>query len=169
MEAWQSFYVIVGSSAGALTGLMFVVITLVADAKDPPSLQQINGFATPAVVHYSAVLLLSAVLSAPWRDTHVVGSALGVGALAGLAYMVIVVRRLRQPAPYKPTFEDWSWHVVLPVVAYIALLVAHLGLRHDQPWALYTIAAAALLLLFIGIHNAWDTVIYIAVTRRKEP
>jgi hypothetical protein len=30
---WESFYVIVGSSAGALTGLMFVVITLVADAR----------------------------------------------------------------------------------------------------------------------------------------
>ena len=168
MEAWQSFYVIVGSSAGALTGLMFVVITLVADAKAPPTLQQINGFATPAVVHFSGVLLLSAVLSAPWHDTHVVGSALGLGALAGLAYMIIVLRRLRQPAPYKPGVEDWSWHVVLPVVAYVVLLVSHLGLRHDQPWALYTIATAALLLLFIGIHNAWDTVIYIAVNRRKE-
>jgi hypothetical protein len=165
---WETFYVIVGSSAGALTGLMFVVITLVADAKAPPTLQQINGFATPAVVHFSGVLLLSAVLSAPWRDTGVVGSALGVGALAGLAYMVVVLRRLRQPATYKPGLEDWSWHVVLPVVAYVVLLVAHMGLRHDQPWALYTIAAAALLLLFIGIHNAWDAVIYIAVTRRTE-
>ena len=30
------------------------------------------------------------------------------------------------------------------------------------------IAAIALLLMFVGIHNAWDTVTYIAVQRRKE-
>lgn len=168
MEAWQSFYVIVGSSAGALTGLMFVVITLVAGVKEPPSPYQINGFATPAVVHFSAVLLLSAVISAPWPDAHFVGTALGVGALAGLVYMVIVLRRLLRPAPYKPVVEDWIWHVVLPFVAYIVLLIAHLGLGHQQGWALYTIGGAALLLLFIGIRNAWDTVIYIAVTQRAE-
>src|SRR5207247_3359319 len=32
LQAWESFYVIVGSSAGALTGLQFVVMTLIAGA-----------------------------------------------------------------------------------------------------------------------------------------
>jgi hypothetical protein len=31
LAGWESFYVIVGSSAGALIGLQFVVITLIAD------------------------------------------------------------------------------------------------------------------------------------------
>jgi len=39
---WESFYVIVGSSAAALTGLMFVVITLIADSKQPPTLKEIT-------------------------------------------------------------------------------------------------------------------------------
>ena len=73
---WESFYVIVGSSAGALTGLMFVVITLIADSKQPRTLTEINAFATPAVVHFSAVLLISAVLSAPWPNGRVAASVL---------------------------------------------------------------------------------------------
>lgn len=166
---WESFYVIVGSSAGALTGLMFVVITLIADSKQPRSLQEINAFATPAVVHFSAVLLIAAVLSAPWPDGRVVGSAIGLCAIAGLVYMVIVLRRLFRPTQYRAVLEDWVWHVVLPFLAYSALLVAHLGLRHDQLWALYLIGAAALLLLFIGIHNAWDIVTYMVVSKGKEP
>ena len=31
LVGWENFYVIVGSSAGALIGLQFVVITLIAD------------------------------------------------------------------------------------------------------------------------------------------
>ena len=53
--AWETFYVIVGSSAGALTGLMFVVIALVAEFRG--SERQIEAFGTPTVVHFSAPLL----------------------------------------------------------------------------------------------------------------
>ena len=165
---WESFYVIVGSSAAALTGLMFVVITLIADSKQPPTLKEINAFATPAVVHFSGVLLISAVMSAPWPDGRMLSYALGLSAIAGIGYMIIVLRRLLQPTPYRKTMEDWVWHVVLPFLAYIALLVAPIGLRQDHHWALYAIGAVALLLLFIGIHNAWDTVTYIIVSQRKK-
>jgi len=164
---WESFYVIVGSSAAALTGLMFVVITLIADSKQPPTLKEINAFATPAVVHFSAVLLISALLSAPWPDGRMVAYALGLSAIVGIGYMIIVLRRLLQPTPYRKAVEDWIWHAVLPFLAYIALVVAHMALRQDQHWALYAIGAVALLLLFIGIHNAWDTVTYIIVSQRK--
>jgi hypothetical protein len=165
---WESFYVIVGSSAAALTGLMFVVITLIADSKQPPTLEEINAFATPAVVHFSGVLLISAVMSAPWPDGRTVAYALSLSAIAGIGYMIIVLRRLRQPTNYQKQLEDWIWHVVLPFLAYIALLVAPMALRQDHHWALYAIGAVALLLLFVGIHNAWDTVTYIIVSQRKK-
>ena len=169
LARWEAFYLIVGTSAGALIGLMFVVITLIADAKRPPSLTQVNAFATPAVVHFSACLLVSAVVAAPWPDGRTVAPLLGLGAIVGMAYMVIVLRRLRQPSPYRPQIEDWIWHVVLPFLAYGTLLAAHFGLRHDRPWAPYGVGAVALLLLLIGIHNAWDTVTYVVVSQRKAP
>jgi ABC-type uncharacterized transport system permease subunit len=81
--------------------------------------------------------------------------------------MFIVLRRLIQPTDYQKALEDWIWHVVLPFLAYIALLVAHMALRHDHDWALYAVGGVALLLLFIGIHNAWDTVTYMVVSRRR--
>jgi len=165
---WESFYVIVGSSAAALTGLMFVVITLIADSKMPRSLKQINAFATPTVVHFTAVLTISAVLSAPWSHVRTAAMVLGLSALGGIAYMVIVLRRLLQETQYAKVLEDWVWHVVLPTLAYGGLFAAHMGLRHEQDWALYAIGAVAVLLLFVGIHNAWDTVTYAVVTSRGD-
>jgi hypothetical protein len=44
-----------------------------------------------------------------------------------------------------------------------------MALRHNHHWALHAIAAVALLLLFIGIHNAWDSVTYMVASRRNAP
>lgn len=163
LSQWDNFYVIVGSSGGALTGLMFVVVTLAADSKLPRNAETVNAFATPNVIHFVAVLLLSAILSAPWRQLRDPAHVIGATALAGVVYVVIIFRRMlrQRESGYQPVLEDWVWHFVLPMVSYTALFVGAAGMSHEQTWALFTIAGVALLLLFIGIHNAWDTVAYI--------
>lgn len=65
LATWESFYVIIGSSAAALTGLQFVVIALIAEARTRSTPREIAAFGTPTIVHFCAVLLLSAILSAP--------------------------------------------------------------------------------------------------------
>ena len=60
---WQNFYVIIGSSTGALIGLQFVVMALIANLpRRPVEAQAGHAFATPNIVHFGAVLLLSAAL-----------------------------------------------------------------------------------------------------------
>jgi hypothetical protein len=66
-------------------------------------------------------------------------------------------------------FEDWLWHAVLPLIAYAVLLIAAIVLRSYPQRVLFVVGATALLLLFIGIHNAWDTVTYIAVGGLQTP
>jgi hypothetical protein len=161
LVAWESFYVIVGSSGGALTGLQFVVMALIAEARRGSITREVDAFGTPTIVHFCSVLLVSAILSAPWRALSNVGLALGVCGLAGLVYCVLVVRRARQTG-YRPVFEDWLWHAVLPLLAYTLLLVAAVALRSYPQRILFLVGATALLLLFIGIHNAWDSVTYVA-------
>lgn len=164
--AWESYYVIVGSSAAALTGLQFVVIALIADAPMKRSLAEINTFGTPTVVHFGAVLLVSALLSAPWHRLSTAGVILGALGAAGIVYELVVLNRTRRTG-YRPVMEDWIWHLILPVLSYVALLVAAIALQARPEPALFAVAAAALVLLFIGIHNAWDTVTYIAVNRDR--
>lgn len=169
LAEWENFYVIIGSSAGALIGLQFVVLTLVADlpiARDDA--QASAAFTTPSVVHFGIVLLLSAIVSAPWNGIAAVAVLWGVVGLGGLLYTVTVARRLRTQTSYQPVFEDWLFHVLLPSAAYAALGVsAGAAYSHLRP-ALFLVAAAALLLLFIGIHNAWDIVTYHVFVRKRE-
>lgn len=53
------------------------------------------------------------------------------------------------------------------VIAYAALLAAAVLLPHYSGPALSLVAAAALGLVFIGIHNSWDTITYIAADRHQ--
>jgi hypothetical protein len=164
-STWESFYVIVGSSAAALTGLQFVVIALVAEARRASTTKEIDAFGTPNVVHFCAVLMVSATLSAPWTDLAGAAAVLAVAGLAGVIYIGLVLHRARRQTGYEPVLEDWLFHVIFPFVAYLCLAVAPLTMYRDATDSLFCIGAAALLLLFVGIHNAWDTVTWIVVNR----
>ena len=165
LSEWESFYVIVGSSAGALTGLQFVVMALINDMQRRTTPETISAFGTPNIVHFCVVLLLSAVLSAPWPN--LVGAAwiLAPVGLAGIVYASFVTMRARRQVGYKPVFEDWLFHIILPYASYILLFVGAVTLNSNHEVALFIIAAMALLLMFVGIHNAWDTVTYLMLER----
>jgi hypothetical protein len=159
---WESFYVIVGSSGAALTGLQFVVMALVAEAQTKGSADTINAFGTPTVVHFCTVLGTAAILSAPWRSAVAPAVILGLCGVGGMVYVAISTARARRQTDYKPVLEDWVWHSVLPFIAYATLLIGAFAIDRSDRAGLFAIAATTLLLLFIGIHNSWDSVAYIA-------
>jgi len=167
LAAWESFYVIVGSSAAALTGLQFVVIVLGAEIRALGAGQAVSAFATPTIVHFGAVLLVSAICSAPWHSLTNAGFVLAACGLAGTLYSLSIVRHARRQKDYKPVLEDWLWHFTFPLLAYPTLLLAALLLRSHPVGALFWIGTIAVFLLFIGIHNAWDAVVYMAQRSRE--
>jgi hypothetical protein len=169
LVAWETFFFLVGSSGAALTGVQFVVIALIAESRRRATTREIEAFTTPTILHFCAVLLVSAILSAPWQGLSRAAFALGASALAGLMYGLIVVRRARRMTTYRPVLEDWLWHAVLPLAAYALLLAASVALTRYPHRALFVVGATTLLLLFIGIHNAWDTVTYITVEQLQMP
>src|SRR5262245_8885742 len=145
LSGWESFYVIVGSSAAALTGLNFVVVALGADRgllSQAGSQKASLAFSSPTIVHFCGVLLISAVLSAPWDDVSGMGWWVDLFGIAGLIYTAIVLARARSQTRYQPVLEDWIWHVTLPILAYGAVLVAGVLFRAHEENALFIIAGA---------------------------
>ena len=166
LAEWESFYVIIGGSAAALTGLMFVVIAVVADAGPRAATPLgIASFVTPTIIHFCGALLISAILSAPWPRHLFVQIALGLVGIGGFIYAIAVLRRVRGVKNYTMVFEDWAWHVQLPFLAYAATVGAAAVMESETIFALFLVGGASVLLLFIGIHNAWDTVTHLTMQR----
>jgi hypothetical protein len=165
LTAWENFYIIIGSSAGALTGLMFVVITLIAGRRQDETSWAIGAFDTPIVVHLGVVLFLAALLSAPWSALEPVAILLGFTGLGGMAYVAIVMRRMRRRVAYEMVREDWLWFALLPFAGYITLLVASLLLPSSPDAALFIVGAVLLLLVMVGLRNAWDAITFLVTER----
>jgi hypothetical protein len=171
LGGWQNFYVIIGSSAAALTGLTFIVITLVADANSAsqaPStrLLGLRAFITPTTVHFVSALWLSALLTIPGHTVNSLALCLAATGLVGVVYCVRVIRWMIQTlAVYKVFLSDWIWCAALPLLAHLGLLGAALLLAENPRAALYAVAGATLLVLLTGIHNAWDVVAWVTTER----
>ena len=170
LTPWSSFYVMAGSSAAALTGLMFVVITLVHGTerlrRNPDG---ISTFSTPTVMHFCAALFVSAALNAPWRSMTQVTVLLGLAGLYGVVYVVRVTFQAKRLTAYTPDREDWMWYAFAPFVAYGAIFAGAVALLTAPVTALFALAGGVVLLIFIGIRNAWDVVTFIATRSVEEP
>lgn len=102
--------------------------------------ESLSAFGSPNIVHVSVALLISAVCSAPWHGPATPGVAV---------------------------LEDWIRHPALPITAYTGLVWAGFQLARAADDAAFVVAGVALLLVFVGIHNAWDTVMYVTVERAR--
>jgi hypothetical protein len=162
---WSDFYVITGSSSAALTGLMFVSVTIIAGRRTDPDQQRTATatYSTPTIIHFCGAFLVSVVMTAPWAAVLYAKIILALAGFAGVVYTVRVLLRARTLTVYRPDAEDWTWVIILPIVAYVAIVVSALLLSPTAPGPLFAIGAAAVLLIFIGIHNAWDVVTYVAI------
>jgi hypothetical protein len=170
LNNWQNFYMIMGTAAATLTGLMFVATTLIAGLDTHESIANagISTFNTPTVVQFCAVLLLAGILSAPWDAFSSVRLLLGLFGVGMIFYQFIIMRRMWRMPHYQSTLEDWLWYMVLPLLAYVLLIVAAAVLSKNPPPALYIVGLAMILLLIVGIRNSWDNVTFLAV-RRSNP
>jgi hypothetical protein len=169
LAGWDNFYVIVGSSAGALTGLTFVVIALIRE-EQRGYLEGVSVFVTPTIVHFSGVLALAAFMSMPHQHVPILGVGFAAGGLAGLAYSAFIAAHMPRPGhpSYVAVREDWIWNVIVPGLAYACLFVVGALLPYWPQHGLYIVAGLSLLMLFVGIHNAWDIAVWMTMHRRED-
>jgi hypothetical protein len=166
VAGWENFYVIIGSAAGGLTGLTFVVIALIREVLQKGTRPAgLAAFVTPTIVHFGGLLALSAFMTMPHQHVATLSVGLGVGGLAGVIYGGFVgvnMARHKSQAQYVPVMEDWLWNVILPTFVYGCLLATAelIWIRPEQ--SLYVVAVLSLLLLLIGIHNAWDIAVWMS-------
>lgn len=167
LSDWRNFYMLIGTASATLTGLMFVATTILAgiDTHVPTANAGVAAFNTPTVVQFAVVLLLAGILSAPWQTFSSLSLVLGLSGLGMVLYLIIVARRMRQMPHYQSTMEDWLWYIAFPLLANVLLIVAAFVLPKNPSPALYIIGLAMMLLLLVGVRNAWDNVTFLAVER----
>ncbi len=157
LHDWQNFYQLVGESSATLTGLMFIAASLGTSLIDDKAGPKVRTFITPTIIYFSVVLLISALMNIPNQTSFWLSLQLGVIGLFGTGYSASHFWRLRgfdlDPADVS---QIWLWNLALPLLASLCLLGAALELRQSFAAGLNAAAVGTLLLVLVGLHNAWS-------------
>ena len=155
---WDNFFYLIGSAAGALIGLMFVVITLTAGHEPRRVSRGAPVYVTPIVFHFAVVFVVSAISEVPGMPSSAVGVLLVACATGGLIYSAVTTIRLCRSG-WEDPIPDWSdkcFYGFLPTMIYVALAGAAGAFWIAEGKAVFATAAIMLGLLLLGIRNAWD-------------
>jgi hypothetical protein len=166
IERWHDFYVIVGSSAAGLTGLMFVVVSLGPNVISTRGAPGVRAFVTPTVTYFATVLVIAALVTMPAISVRFLAAILIFGGAGGLIYML----RIGGHSQWRESeldWLDWVWYVALPIVSYLLVAAAGMLVWIRSNSGLQLVAGAVVLFLIIGIRNAWDLVLWMAQHARK--
>jgi hypothetical protein len=162
-EGWENYYLMIGPSAAALIGLMFVVVTLTAGRERDQLDRGKRLYTSPIVWHLAVVLVLSGAASAPTIGPRLFGIATAGFALLGIALGIRSAAGIHQ-AQYTGTdslFDTW-WYGIIPALAYVGLGAAAVAVLAGASWSASAVAAALMALLLISIHAEWDLVTFLA-------
>ena len=162
LSEWRDFYVTIGTASGAIVGASFIVATLASELKERTV--GLRGFITPTAVYLGSVLIGSAILTAPTLTPIALALLLGIGGIAGAIYAVIVATRVWN---MNLDLADRACYVVIPILAYAAIAVAAVLESWAVTWTFDTLAVALVVILIVGMRNAWDMATFM-ITRNRE-
>ncbi len=168
---WDNFYIILGSAAAGLIGLLFVVVTLTAGLDRPQSTRGSSLYLTPTALNFALVLSISAVAVAPPLAAIETSVIIGLIALAGLVGAIRSLLGIPTPPPGQdaPHWSDVWMYGATPALIYLGLLFAAIAVWAGAHWAAHVMAGLLLILLLVSIRNAWDLMTFIAPMRRDGP
>jgi hypothetical protein len=161
-EHWDSFFLLIGGAAGALIGLLFIVVTLMRSGDSGTLLRGASVFMTPTVAHLAIVLTVSALATAPGIPMAAAGAVFGASALVCVGFSARSLIMLAAGGVKATHWSDLWAYGVAPLAVSLALLASTLAIWFAPDWAARGIAASLIATLLMAIRNAWDLVTWIS-------
>jgi hypothetical protein len=152
LEAWDAFATIAGSAAAALTGLLFVAVSIRADyiARS----QELRNRAAQTLILFGTVLVIAVVIAIPGQGYRTLGGELLALAVIISAALYILDRRAkasRSNQAIARILEAVTPNAVTSVLMIAAGIVLVLGVHAG----LYVLIAPVLAALVGGVASAW--------------
>jgi hypothetical protein len=162
-DGWGEFYLLAGSAAAVLIGLIFVVVTLMSDRPRSSVLSGSRLYMGPVVLLVTFVLVLSATALIPGISPTEFAMVSGVVAIWGLVRGVVSTQGIRAlSGADTPHWTDIWFYGAIPTALYLLLAVVALAVWQEWPWAAKGAAAVITAGLLLCIRNEWDLVTWLA-------
>ena len=160
MRVWENYFVLTGTGAVTLIGLLFVVITLGAERAPRGGEQLLRTYLTPTLIHFGVVFLISLLALSPEGDRLIL--PFGLIGVTGLFYSLSIMLKL---ARSHETWDAWLFHAGIPIVCYLGIITAAWLGRTSTTQAYLVLRAVSALFLLAGMRNAWAAAVGVAQSK----
>ena len=168
LRDWQNFYMLTGTASAALIGLIFVAMSLGTGLKFHDTVTTVHTWVTPIIIQFGIAFLISALITVPTLTVLSLVVFLGAVGLVVLGYVLSIgVRFWRQRRSASEPVSDFVWYAVLPAVSCLLILGTAVGLLLGAGQVLSGLALAVLLLMVLGIRNAWSLTLWLAQKQQE--
>jgi hypothetical protein len=167
-EGWDEFYLLAGSAAAVLIGLIFVVISLMGDRPRSSVLAGSRLYMGPIVLSMSFVLVLSSAALVPGIHAHGFAAIAGAVALWGLVRGVMSAAGIRRLGD-EVHWTDFWFYGFAPSIIYFALGAIALSVWTGWPWCREGLAAVTVAILLLAVRNEWDLITWIVPRSEDNP
>jgi hypothetical protein len=164
VEGWHEFYILIGTASATLVGLLFVSLSLNADAISRKTNADLRALAEQTFSSFMFVLLFAVFFLIPRQETLGLGlPLLGVGGL-GLGSTVSHFIKTRHTQPRVWRRGGIASRFVIPTICFVVLIIIAVSVLLGKTGGLYWLVPVMILLVVVASINAWDLLL-----RLREP
>ena len=164
-EAWNDFYLMAGTAAVTLVGLLFVALSLHVVILFQPEHRDFRMLAAEAFQGYLYVLITSLLFLLPVNDSHFTILIYGFLNLVMLGRTAVRAPSFFTAHKAKGGPANQRWRFFVPALAYLLGLLAIFQIWTGQPNAGFGLFAPVAMMLAASTRTSWDLLEYVGKTR----
>ena len=168
-ERWHEFYLMAGTAAVTLAGLLFVALSLHIDRLVEESHEHLLALARVTLLSYTFVLFASMFMLVPAVSMQQTAIMLGVMAIVGLIWLIRLTRAARHHDEAGFSRALVRRRLLPPVVGMLMMLLTAIGLGLGIVEILYMMVGSTCMILGNAAGTSWDLLVQIAKHRRATP
>jgi len=170
MSGWHDFFILAGTAAATLVGLLFVGLSL--HLRIVVASSEVRSLARVTLANFGAVLFVALFLVLPENQSAAASQLIGSGVVSLVVTAPSLVPgrgRGRKLRLQRKTRLRLLLRFGLSSVSYVAIIAAGILLFSSLTWAFTVLVTAIIVLLVVALRNTWDLLVTVGdVTLGRE-
>ena len=163
---WHEFYLMAGTAAVTLAGLLFVALSLHLDRLVEETHEHLLALARVTLLSFTAVLTASMLMLVPPVGRHQTAIMLGVLSVMSLVFTFRLTRAARHHEEAGFSRGQVRKRLMFPTIGYLLMLVTAVSLWFGIADMLYMMVGSMCMILGNAAGTSWELLVQIARHRR---
>lgn len=166
VEQWHDFYLMAGTAAVTLAGLLFVALSLHLDRLVEADHAHLLALSRATLTSFVMVLVVSLFMLVPPMSPRMTGLMISVASLAGMFVTSMQMRSVRHHDAGGFSRQQVRRRTLIPIAGYLLMLSAGAGVFLGVPELLYNMIGGVCMILGNSAGTSWELLVRVAKHKR---